>query len=167
MSSKYLQQVASPNEAINLRVNDLTVDGTFTGGGGVTTGTHITSWENTYASPVGGNIQYSVFGNTVTLFVPAVFGTLVQSDEYMHATVNLPAALRPGGTRYGLIGTFVTDPVGYVPSVGAFEIESTGSIQIYYKSIADSTSTFEGSNVNYGLRPAGISGGSITYQLIP
>lgn len=30
MSSKYLQQTASPNEAINLRCNDLTVDGTLT-----------------------------------------------------------------------------------------------------------------------------------------
>lgn len=167
MSSKYLQKISQPNETINVRVNDLTVDGTFSGSGGVTSGTHITSWENTFASPVAGNIQYTVFGNTVTLFIPTVFGNLVLSDEYMHATVNLPAALRPAAAKYGLIGTFVTDSSGdFVPSVGAFEIEATGSIQIYYKSIADSVSVFEGTDPNYGGNPCGISGGSITYTLI-
>jgi hypothetical protein len=34
MSSKYLQKVSLPNEAINVRVNDLTVDGSYSGPSG-------------------------------------------------------------------------------------------------------------------------------------
>ena len=163
MSLKDLQDLNIHHDNLNIRCNNLTVDGIFNHQG--QSGTHITSWTNAFTSPISGDIQYVINTNIITLFIPPIIGSLVNTNQYMLTTVNLPLQLRPTVTRYDLIGTFVDSPSGIIPSVGAFEIDTNGAIKIYYNSIANINSEFKGSNVNYGGRPCGTNGGAITYIL--
>jgi hypothetical protein len=121
----------------NLRINNLTVDGTITGGtGGGNQGTLNITFSGPFTTQVF-NVDFQKFGKQVTLQFPNVTASTVGTNNSPIASSTvLPASLLPdfitgSGTTSINYPVVVENNNSIQPSAGLLQITNTGNIFIY------------------------------------
>jgi hypothetical protein len=117
-----------------------------------TTGTHNTTWQGPFTTPVTGNIPYQLLNGEVTLALPAVSGAATISGQKITNTTVLPANLRPSTSQYFTLLT--TD--SSVNAIGIAYVQTSGVIEIWPNS--------NGNNFTIGFSP-GFYATTLKYKL--
>lgn len=140
---------------LNARVNNLTIDGSITGGSG-----NSGSFLATFSGPWGiasliGPIHYQKIGNFVSLFFPDIIDANAGSPNVITCPAGtIPANLRPlaGDVHYA---ARVVNVSVIQEGPGVLSIGSTGSIAIGRNMGAGTT--FDGGSGNKGMYSTGVT----------